>query len=165
MSSLLSSEKWTSWLQCSYQTSSDHGRHLFPKTRFLIMVTLPWQTYADADPRHEYLALITFLPRKSYWSIFSFLRLVRSIQSQLKNSKGLIGYSMRTQLLGKKAWTLSVWQDENSLQEFVYKTPHADTMGRPVLQPGKSKFVRWKLAGSNTPPSWDDAFQQLRAGS
>jgi len=75
------------------------------------MVTLPWQSLAAAEVGHEYLVVITYLPRKSYWSIFSFYRLVRSIQKQLKSSRGLVGYSMRMQVLGKKAWTLSVWAD------------------------------------------------------
>jgi len=129
------------------------------------MVTLPWQALAEAEVGHEYLVLITYLPRESYWSIFSFYGLVRSIQKQLKSSRGLVGYSMRMQVLGKKAWTLSVWEDETALQEFVSKSPHADTMRRPILQPGKSKFVRWKSSGSSVPPSWKDALQQLLAGS
>ena len=72
---------------------------------------------------------------------------------------------MNAQLFGKKAWTLSVWEDEAALQDFVRKAPHTDTMREPVLQPGKSKFVRYRLAGSKVPPSWDEAMIQLEKGS
>jgi hypothetical protein len=87
------------------------------------------------------------------------------VQEQLEDARGLVGYSMRAQLLGKKAWTLSVWTDEGSLQEFVRKPPHADTMRKSIIQPGKSRFVRYALAGSKVPPSWDEALAQLEKRS
>src|SRR5207245_11602990 len=88
------------------------------------MVEARWISFADVDPAREYLALITYLPRKHYWSIFSFIRQSNAIQKQLKGSRGLIGYSLRAQLLGKKAWTVSVWQDERSRMQFAEDTPH-----------------------------------------
>ena len=129
------------------------------------MITRPWKSYMQVDPRREYLALITYLPRKSFWSIRSFVRQSGMIQEQLEDTRGLVGYSMRAQLLGKKAWTLSVWEDEAALQEFVRKSPHADTMRKPIIQLGKSRFVRYELAGSNVPPSWDEALAQLEKRS
>jgi hypothetical protein len=127
------------------------------------MVEASWVSLGDIVPTREYLALITYLPRKSYWSIFSFLRQTNAIRKQLNASPGLIGYSLRAQLLGKKAWTLSVWQDENALSEFVGRSPHADTMKNVSL--GKQrKFVRWKLMGSQVPPKWDEALKQLETG-
>jgi len=87
------------------------------------------------------------------------------IQEQLEDARGLVGYSMRVQLLGKKAWTLSVWEDEAALQEFVRKSPPADTMRKPIIQPGKARFVRFKLDGSKVTPSWDEALGQLDARS
>ena len=119
----------------------------------------------QVDPRREYLALITYLPRKSFWSIRSFVRQSGMIQEQLEDTRGLVGYSMRAQLLGKRAWTLSVWEDESALQEFVRKSPHVDTMRKPIIQPGKARFVRYKLAGSKVPPSWDEALGQLERRS
>lgn len=119
----------------------------------------------QVDPRREYLALITYLPRKSFWSIRSFIRQSGMIQEQLEDTRGLVGYSMRAQLLGKRAWTLSVWEDEAALHEFVRGSPHVDTMRRPMIQPGKARFVRFKLDGSKVPPSWDEALGQLEKGS
>ena len=129
------------------------------------MITRPWKSYMQVDPRREYLALITYLPRKSFWSIRSFVRQSGMIQEQLEDARGLVGYSMRVQLLGKKAWTLSVWEDEAALQEFVRKSPPADTMRKPIIQPGKARFVRFKLDGSKVTPSWDEALGQLDARS
>jgi len=124
------------------------------------MVEARWVSFVDVDPAREYLALITYIPRKGYWSIFSFIRQSNAIQKQLKGSLGLIGYSLRAQLLGKKAWTLSVWEDEPALNDFVGKSPHVNTMRKVSLGEAR-KFVRWKLLGSEVPPKWDDALAHL----
>lgn len=129
------------------------------------MVEVAWSSFAEVDPGREYLALVSYLPRKGYWSIFSFLRQSNAIQDQLKNSKGLVGYTLGAQLLGKKAWTLSVWESEAALGEFVGKSPHVDTMRRLAPQLGEErKFVRWKLPGSEVPPTWDKALDRLQTG-
>ena len=127
------------------------------------MVEASWVSLGHVVPTREYLALITYLPRKSYWSIFSFVRQSNAIQKQLKDSPGLIGYSLRAQLLGKRAWTLSVWQDERALSEFVGRSPHADTMKKVSLGEAR-KFVRWKLMGSEVLPEWDEELKHLENG-
>src|SRR2546425_13125069 len=109
------------------------------------MPEIPWVSISDVQPNAEYLALVSCIPRKGFFSIFSFLRQTYAIQDQLRKSEGLLGYSLRTQLIGKKAWTLSAWKDEAALTAFVRASPHADTMKnlRPLL--GKTKFVKWKI--------------------
>ncbi len=125
------------------------------------MVEASWKSFGDIDPSREYLALITYLPGKSYWSIFSFIRQSATIQKQLHSSQGLLGYSLRAQLLGTKAWTLSVWEDELALAEFVRKSPRVETMKKVSLGEER-KFVRWKLTGSEIPPKWDEALEHLK---
>jgi hypothetical protein len=125
------------------------------------MAEVSWVSLGDVDPTSEYLALISYLPRKSYWSIFSFIRHTNAIRKQLNTATGLIGYSLRAQLLGKKAWTISVWQNEAALREFVGRSPHVDTMKKVSLGEER-KFVRWKLMGSEIPPKWHDALKHLR---
>ncbi len=73
---------------------------------------------------------------------------------------------MRAQIFGKKAWTLSVWEDEAALDEFVGKLPHSDVMKEISYQlTGGQKFVRWKIQGSNLPPKWDDALRHIETAS
>jgi hypothetical protein len=112
-------------------------------------------------PDREYLALISFLPRKTFWQIFGFFRQTSAIQNQLRVSKGLVGYSLRTEILGKKAWTLSVWEDENALAEFVNAVPHSETMKRLGPKLSETKFVTWKIASADIPPKWEDALKRL----
>src|SRR2546428_12368939 len=120
------------------------------------MVEARWISFADVEPAREYLALITYLPRKRYWSTFSFIRQSNPVQKQLKGLRGLIGYSLRAQLLGKKAWSVSVWEDERALIEFFGKSPHADTMKNVGLG-AERKFARWTPLGSDIQPHRLDA--------
>src|SRR5437870_13416068 len=88
----------------------------------------------EFDRQREYLALATYLPRKSYWAILSFIRQTRATQSQLESSNGLVGYSLRAQLLRKMSWTLSVWKVEVALALFVRMPPHARTFKDSITQ-------------------------------
>jgi hypothetical protein len=125
------------------------------------LVEVSWISLTSVEASREYLALVTYLPRKNYRSVFGFFRKTGAIRNQLNESRGLVGYSLRAQLLGKKAWTLSVWEDENALAEFVQKSPHVDTM-KTIELSQERKFVRWKLLGSDVPPSWDQALERLQ---
>lgn len=105
--------------------------------------------------------LVSVLPLKHYWNLPGFLRYSGAIQSQLAESAGLIGYSLRVSFLSKKGWTLSVWEDQQSLDDFVRKTPHAATMEKLRNSMRQPKFVTKKILGSAIPPSWDDAMTFL----
>lgn len=67
-------------------------------------------------------------------------------------------------LLSNEFWTLSVWEDENVLMEFVRKEEHKQTMIglRELL--GNTKLVKWKVRGSEVPPTWEQAFRHLEGG-
>jgi len=70
---------------------------------------------------------------------------------------GLLGHAVRTQLFGKKAWTMTVWRDEASMRAFVRSEVHraAITAGMPALV--DTRFMRvWRPAGE-TPLSWREA--------
>lgn len=123
-----------------------------------------WQSFAKPNPEQEYLALISYLPLKSFWKIPAFLGYTLAIESQSKESRGLIGYSLLAHLLSKEFWTLSVWEDENALMEFVRKEKHKETMIGLMGQLGDTKFVKWKIRGSEVPPTWEQAFRHLEGG-
>jgi len=127
------------------------------------MVDLPWVRMATAGDR-EYLAIVSYLPLRRYRTIPRFIRYYRAIGRQLRRSRGLVGFSLRAKFLARKFYTVSVWEDEGALMEFVRAAPHLDTM--QVLPPelGETKFVRWTLAGTEVPPTWERAIQVLERG-
>ena len=123
-----------------------------------------WQSFAKPNPDKEYLALISYLPLKSFWKLPTFLSYTLAIERQLKESRGIIGYSLLAHLLFKKFWTLSVWEDEGALMEFVRKGEHKETMIGLRGRLGNTKFVKWKVRGSEIPPPWEHAFRHLEGG-
>ena len=127
-----------------------------------------WSSFTKADPEAEYLALISYLWLKSswlsikpFWMIPRFITYTRSIPAQLGSAEGLLGYSLRGDLLRPKLWTLSVWQNENALMEFVQTSPHDRAMAFLRPHVAETKFVRWKVTGSAIPPPWGEALMRL----
>jgi len=121
----------------------------------------PWKSFAAVETTKEYVALVSFLPLKSIWGVPKFLKYSIQIQRQLADSKGLIGYSLEAQIFNKKFWTLSIWENQEAMDEFVKKAPHSRIMAALAPQMGKTKFVPWKIAGSAVPPDWSAAKKRL----
>jgi hypothetical protein len=118
----------------------------------------PWRRITPPDPAQHYLAMLTFLPLRGYAQIPRFMRYSFAIQKQVERSPGAIGISVRAKPMSNQYWTLSVWTDERALMDFVRKEPHARSM--TAFHMGPTKFTRWKIAGSDVPPSWKDALRR-----
>jgi quinol monooxygenase YgiN len=125
----------------------------------------PWIKFAPADPHREYLALLSYLPLNKYSAVPSFFRFTFQIQKQMRATPGAIGYSLRAKILSRNFWTLSVWQDQKALMDFVAKIPHAEAMRAMTPQMGPTKFTQWKVAGSSLPLNWDEAMQRSQQGA
>ncbi len=116
------------------------------------MVDVKWKTFSQPILDKEYVMLVFTLPLKHYWNIPSFIRQIGPIQEQLSQSKGLIGYSLRLSFLSRKGWTLSVWENKESLYAFVRKNPHSATMGKLRNSMKQTKFVTKKIPRAAVPP-------------
>jgi hypothetical protein len=123
---------------------------------------LPWKALSPVEEGREYLALLSYLPLKSYRAIPAFVRFTAQIVKQLKGAQGAIGYSLRAKPLGRNFWTLSIWEDDRALREFVCKVPHQDAMAKLSHTVGQTRFTRWNISGSAVPPSWDEAIQHAQ---
>ena len=82
---------------------------------------------------------------------------------QLASSKGLIGYSLEAQLFARKFWTLSVWEDQQSLTAFVHQIPHSRIMQALGPHMGKTQFVQWQVSAGQIPLDWSAAKARLSA--
>jgi hypothetical protein len=127
------------------------------------MLPSKWKSFAPFDPGREYLAQLSYLPLNSYRALPRFFRYTSQIEQQLAGSRGLLGYSLQAQLLSKRFWTLSVWEDEQALMEFVYRLPHSEVMKSLAPYMAQTKFAQWKTTGSALPPLWADAKRRMAA--
>ena len=83
-----------------------------------------------AEAGREYVAVVTYLPMKRALTLGRWARSIRSVQKQLDETAGLIGYSLRVNPFRLEFWTLSVWEDEERLRGFVNNVPHVDVTRR-----------------------------------
>jgi quinol monooxygenase YgiN len=125
----------------------------------------PWITFASADAHREYLALLSHLPLNKYSAVPSFFRFSFQIQKQMRATPGVIGYALRAKVFSRNFWTLSVWEDEEALMDFVAKIPHGEAMRAMTPHMGRTKFTQWKVAGSSLPLSWNEAMQRSQQGA
>jgi quinol monooxygenase YgiN len=128
-------------------------------------VDSPWFTFVPPDANRDYVALLSYLPLNKYRAIPAFLRFSFQIQKQLRGTPGVIGYSLRAKALNRNFWTLSVWEDQQALMDFVAKNPHGDAMRAMTLHMGRTKITQWKVAGSSLPLSWKEAMRHSQQGA
>jgi hypothetical protein len=125
------------------------------------MPASPWRTFGTPDPDGDFIALLSYLPLKSYWRVFPFFIYTAQVMKQLASADGLVGYSLLAHAFSKRFWTLSAWRDEGALRSFVQHPPHLRVMAALAPHMGETKFVRWPVRGSQLPLQWDDALARI----
>ncbi|WP_144186637.1 antibiotic biosynthesis monooxygenase family protein [Elioraea rosea] len=86
---------------------------------------------------------------------------VWAVERTLKDQPGLIGYSVRRELLGNRTWTMTMWETEADLDRFVLSPAHRAAMasGRAALT--GTRFARLERRRGDGPPSWAEALDVL----
>lgn len=125
------------------------------------MFASPWKRFVTPREGKDYVALLSYLPLKKYRTIPKFLRLSRETQQQLAKSSGLVGYSLGADLISRRFWTLSVWEDGESLMNFVHKIPHSRIMQALAPHMGKTQFAQWTVRAAEIPPGWAGAKRHM----
>jgi quinol monooxygenase YgiN len=125
------------------------------------MPASPWRIVRSPDPQSDVVALLSDLPLKSYWRMLPFSFYTLQVMKQLASAPGLLGYSLLARPLLKRFWTLSAWEHADVLQAFVQHPPHVRIMAALTPYMDKTRFVRWKVKGSQLPLRWDDALRRL----
>lgn len=125
------------------------------------MLPSRWKSFSRVEADRQYLALLSYLPLKHYQSIPLFIRLSRETQRQLETAQGLIGYSLQAQILARKFWTLSAWEDEIALMRFVLYPPHSEVMDALAPHMGRTAFIRWTVGSAQLPLNWRDAMKRF----
>ena len=107
-----------------------------------------------SDAEGPFLAVATHTMAKS-GAVGDFGDAVKRIDDQLAESDGFVGVAYRGRLLGRERWTLTVWEDEDSLYAFSSSGAHLEAMeDTPNLIDGVYTASWWL---DELPPSWDDA--------
>jgi quinol monooxygenase YgiN len=86
---------------------------------------------------------------------------VRTVERTLPAQPGLLGYALRRDILGNRAWTMTVWESEADLNRFVSSPAHAAAIrgGNPAIAGQRFATVtRPRAAG---PLPWAEALDVL----
>ena len=108
----------------------------------------------------EFVCVATFLPLKCWTDLIPFMMLSRKVLKQIKNSKGIANYAVKADLPKKNFWTLSIWNDTESLKQFVPQEPHATAIKKFTEWAGEgSAFVEWTKPSKEI--NWSEAMIKL----
>ena len=135
---------------------------------------LPWSA-ADApsaglDDRDAYVMASRF-ELTSAWRSPAFLAQAIRVWRQARRSPGVLGVSLRAQLLRRTYWTLSVWTDEAALRTYARTDPHRTVMRRVRPWARTATFRFWtvpagELASAAAPARlWAEAERRIGAAA
>ena len=116
----------------------------------------------DKNPQAEsFLAAATFIPIRTGGGVFKSAKLSNQVEKQLKQTPGIIAYSLAVNPLRKQFWTYSLWADLDAMATFSKAEPHASGVNLFESVAGEgAAFVEWKTPDARL--RWDDAFEHLK---
>ena len=87
----------------------------------------------------------------------------RRVLATLPGQPGLIGWSVRRQIIGHEVWTMTVWQDEASRARFVDSPAHRAAIASALPMVERVRFARLQLGPGDLPLGWPQALAALDA--
>ena len=89
--------------------------------------------------QQEFICVATFLPLNSWKDFIPFMILSRKVLKQIENGKGIVNYGVKANLPKEFFWTLSIWNDHESLKLFVLTEPQL------LLSKSSQNGLEWAL--------------------
>lgn len=80
-----------------------------------------------------------------------------AVIDSLPTHKGYLGHKVRQQIFGNQGWTMTIWQDDESLMKFVKGDKHQNAIDNGLDAVAKARFVNFTIERSKIPLSWSDA--------
>ncbi len=76
------------------------------------------------------------------------------VTDSLPTNKGYLGHDIRKKIFINEGWTLTIWTDEDALENFVYGKVHAQAMQQSLPAVKEARFVRFTRRVKDIPLSW-----------
>ena len=94
-----------------------------------------------------------------------FFKDTKAVLATMDHQPGLLGYAVRFEIFGKKAWTMTAWKDEASLTTFVRSPAHREAVRRSRETAQNIRFASVEMPLGALPISWEDARRRLEAAT
>ena len=89
------------------------------------------------------------------------LRATQDVWQVLGASDGLVGYTLRADVISSTLSTLTVWRDPRAMYAFVRGAAHASVVDSTRHRMAASTFASWSALGAALPPTWSAADRAL----
>ncbi len=85
-----------------------------------------------------------------------------AIKTQQDDHDGFVGRSLRIRLTSRTRWTITIWEDEDSMFRFVTEGAHLEAMLDSSTVIDGVRSAVWTVEDDDAfPPSWNEALTEL----
>jgi len=129
-------------------------------TQFACLVSSPmsWDKKLSAYPEQQTLVMAVTQVKlgtndednKKFWNG------TYQVLDSLTQYQGYLGHKVRRSLTGREAWTLTLWQNEASLKQFVKSTIHDDAAKEGFLAVSTARSFNLTTSRSALQTEWRD---------
>ncbi len=125
-------------------------------------VSTPYRSMSSLSPDGTVIVSVTHaIVKDEGRSLFD--RYVDQIIASLSRQPGLVGYRVRTKLLGNEVWTMTYWKDESARAAFVSSEIHTRAMKAGIPTLVSARFYRFERPSSSRELTWEEALYELQA--
>ena len=124
------------------------------------MPTLPWMT-VGASTTSEAQCMASRLEVKSLLSTPGFLISSLALWRQARRSPGVLGVTLKAEMLKRTFWTYSAWDDKDAISAYAGSEPHKSTVERKRKVMRESTFVFFSAPVHELPLSWDEIHRRI----
>lgn len=82
---------------------------------------------------------------------------LEDVRKAMTDSPGLIGYSVRRQIFGGGVWTMSAWESEEALLDFIDSPAHQAAVVNGGISPESVRSAYLWVTSNRLPLPWDEA--------
>jgi hypothetical protein len=130
----------------------------------MMNMDIPWMTRGKPEPGQQAFIMASRFEVSPAWRGLAFLLHAVRVWRQALRSPGLLGVSLRAQLLRNTYWTLSAWTGEPALREFMRTDPHRTVMRKVRPWAKTATFRFWDAAELDPEALWASAEKRIADG-
>jgi hypothetical protein len=127
------------------------------------MPRLPWAESGRVDAGRDVVVMASRFVLRSPLDVPGFLLAALRIRRQVRHAPSALGVALDARLLSRTFYTLSAWEDRESIAAMVGSQPHRSVMQRYRSRTAESTFRFWNVRAGELPVSWEEARQRLAA--
>lgn len=87
----------------------------------------------------------------------------RRVIAALPVQEGIVGYSVRSAILGNEVWTMTIWRDVDAMEVFVMSDIHQQAIREGMVAVKTARFLQFDWPTNQVPPPWSEVLRRLES--